>query len=190
MKSERGPRGHNNIHMAVVTTPEQFMHALAVRAICFLEQGNTTYRQAMDGNDYQATHIVAYSGSEPIGATRIRWFRDFAKIERTAFRPDYRSVRILKLCSDFIFSHVARKGYDVLITHAEPNFARVWEMVLGFERIAERPEVKYDDREPLVELVKRLKPIDDAVTAASDPKMLFRIEGHWDTPHAFENVVG
>jgi hypothetical protein len=175
--------------MAVVTTPEQFMHALAVRAICFLEQGNTTYQQAIDGNDYQATHIVAYAGSEPIGATRIRWFRDFAKIERTAFRPDYRSVRILKLCSDFIFSHVARKGYDRLITHAEPNYARVWEMVLGFERIESRPEVRFENHEPMVELVKRLAPVVDVVTASSDPTVLFRIEGHWEKPHACENNI-
>ena len=186
MKRERNPRGHNSIRMAVVTTPEQFMHAMAVRAICFLEQGNLSYEQAIDGNDYQATHILAYAGSEPIGATRIRWFRDFAKIERTAFRPDYRNVRILKICSHFIFNHIAQKGYDRLITHAEPNLARLWEMVLGFERVESRA-AKYDNHEPMIELVKRLTPVDGVVTASSDPIVMFRVEGHWETPHACES---
>ena len=188
MQGERGPRGHNAIKMAVVTSPEQFMHALAIRAVCFLEQGDMTYEQTVDGNDYQCTHILAYAGTEPIGATRIRWFRDFAKIERTAFRKQYRSARTLKLCSDFIFDHVAQKGYDLLLTHAEPSFARVWEMVLGFERVTDRPEFRYDKMEPLVELFKRLSPKEGAVNPASDPKVLSRIEGHWDAPHPFEAV--
>ena len=174
--------------MAVVTTPEQFMHAMAVRAICFMDQAETTFQKAIDGNDYQATHIVAYVEDEPIGATRIRWFRDFAKIERTAFRPAYRSPRILKLCSDFIFDHVARKGYDRLITHAEPNFARVWEMVLGFQRVEGKPLIVYQGKAPLIEMVKYLGRRDDAVTVDSEARMMFRVEGHWERPHPFETA--
>lgn len=178
----------NAIRMAVVTTPEQFMHAMAIRAICFMEQSDTTFQKAIDGNDYQATHILAYAGDEPIGATRLRWFRDFAKIERTAFRPAYRSPRILKRCSDFIFDHVARKGYSTLLTHAEPGFARVWEMVLGFQRVEAKPLITYEGKEPLVEMVKYLGPRDDALSIDSEPNLMFRIEGHWEKPHPFENA--
>ena len=49
-----------------------------------------------DGNDYQATHVIVYSGDEPIGTLRIRWFKDFAKFERTAFRKAYRNIHVLK----------------------------------------------------------------------------------------------
>ena len=56
--------------------------------------------QTIDGNDYQATHFVIYAKREPIGATRLRWFRDLAKIERTGFRPAYRNIRILKRTGD------------------------------------------------------------------------------------------
>jgi hypothetical protein len=178
----------NDIHMQVVSSAEQFMHAIAIRAICFMEDTGLTAAQAIDGNDYQATHILAYAKQEPIGATRIRWFRDFAKIERTAFRPAYRSARILKLCSDFIFDHVAMKGYDTLVTHAEPRYARVWELVLGFEPVEGRPVVVTEGHEPYIELVKRLKPAPGAITLQSHPKVLFRIEGQWDKPSAFETA--
>ncbi len=30
--------------------------------------------------------MIVYAGDEPVGTLRIRWFKDFAKIERTAFR--------------------------------------------------------------------------------------------------------
>ncbi len=179
-------RSDNDIRMQVVTSAEQFMHAIAIRAICFMEDTGLTAEQAIDGNDYQATHILAYAKQEPIGATRIRWFRDFAKIERTAFRPAYRSARVLKLCSHFIFDHVARKGYQLLVTHAEPKYARVWETVLGFERVEGRPSVLTEGHEPYIELVKRLSPTPEAITLQTHPKVLFRIEGQWDKPSAFE----
>lgn len=183
-------RSDNDIRMQVVTSAEQFMHAIAIRAICFMEDTGLTADQAIDGNDYQATHILAYAKQEPIGATRIRWFRDFAKIERTAFRPAYRSARVLKLCSHFIFDHVARKGYQLLVTHAEPKYARVWESVLGFERVDGRPSVLTEGHEPYIELVKRLSPPPDAITLQTHPKVLFRIEGQWDKPSAFETGDG
>jgi hypothetical protein len=72
------------------------------------------------------------------------------------------------------------------VTHAEVKYARVWEKVLGFERVEGRPPVQTEGHEPYVELVKRLSPPADAITLAADPKVLFRIEGHWDTPCAFE----
>jgi hypothetical protein len=176
----------NDIRVQVVTTAEQFLHVIAVRAICFMEDTGLSADQAIDGNDYQATHILAYAKREPIGATRIRWFRDFAKIERTAFRPAFRSTRILRRCSNFIYDHVAKKGYQVLVTHAEPQYALIWEKVFGFERAEGRPAVVTEGHEPYIELIKRLPPSPDAITLEVDPKFLFRIEGHWETPSAFE----
>jgi len=183
-------RNDNNIRMQVVTSAEQFMHAIAIRAICFMEDTGLTADQAIDGNDYQATHILVYAKREPIGAARVRWFRDFAKIERTAFRRAYRNPRVLKRSAHFIFDHVARKGYHQLVTHAEPRYARVWQMLLGFEPIAGRPLVATEGHEPYVELVKKLSPPADAITLASHPKVLFRVEGQWDTPSAFETNDG
>src|SRR6202012_2394034 len=76
---------HNQIRCEVVTTYEQLLHAYAIRSICFMEEHGVKAQQNFDGNDYQATHVVVYAGEEPVGALRIRWFKDFAKFERTAF---------------------------------------------------------------------------------------------------------
>ena len=176
----------NCIRMFVVTNAVQLSHALAIRSICAFEESGLTFAQAFDGNDFQATHIVAYADEEPIGATRIRWFKDFAKIERTGFRKAYRSARILKQCSDFIFNHVAQKGYSQLITHAEPKYALVWKKILGFREVEGRPAVKTGAHEPYLELVKELTVPPDAISPSSEPKMFFRTEGFWHVPSAFE----
>jgi hypothetical protein len=179
-------RSDNNIRLVVVTNSEQLLHAYAVRSICFMEETGLAARRAFDGNDFQATHIVAYAADEPIGATRIRWFNGFAKIERTAFRKAYRIVRILKQTADFIFGHVAQKGYSKLVTLAKPEYAVVWMRVLGFRKIIDRPPVFSGDGEPFVELIKDLAAPADAISIDSDPSVLFRVEGAWDVPSAFE----
>jgi hypothetical protein len=186
MSSPAAHKSDNATRLVVVTNSEQLLHAYAVRSICFMEETGLAARRAFDGNDFQATHIVAYADDEPIGATRIRWFNGFAKIERTAFRQAYRSVRILKQTADFIFGHVSQKGYSKLVTLAKPKYATVWVRVLGFRHVMDRPPVFAGDGERFVELVKDLSIPADAISIDTDPNVLFRVEGAWHVPSAFE----
>src|SRR5438045_2475825 len=146
---------HNRIRTEVVTTYEQLLHAYAIRSICFMEEHGVKAQQTFDGNDYQATHVIAYSGDEPIGTLRIRWFKDFAKFERTAFRQAYRNTHILRIVADFSFDHVARKGYEKVITHAQPKYARLWRIVFGFRNAEGKKPVYFEGHdEPYIELIK------------------------------------
>ena len=144
----------DDVKVVIVTTGEQLRDAYAVRSICFMEENGLSADQAFDGNDFQATHIAVYFRKEPIGATRLRWFSDFAKIERTAIRPAYRDPRVLRRCAEFVFSHVARKGYSTLVTHAAERHARVWIRLLGFERVENKLPVSGAALEPHVELIR------------------------------------
>ena len=181
---------HNQIHCEVVTTHEQLLHAYSIRAICFMEERGVPASHEFDGNDYQATHMVAYAGDEPVGTLRVRWFKDFAKIERSSFRQAYRDIRVLKIVSDFAFDHVARKGYDKVITHAQPKYARLWKMVLGFKKVEGKNPVFFDGHEePYIELVKELTPPPNAISERTDGTVLFRTEGYWDAPSDFETVA-
>jgi hypothetical protein len=180
---------HNQIRTEVVTTYEQLLHAYAIRSICFMEEHGVPAHHEFDGNDYQATHVIVYSGDEPIGTLRIRWFKDFAKFERTSFRKAYRNTRTLKAAADFSFDHVARKGFDKVITHAQPKYARLWRIILGFKDAGKEP-VRFDGHaEPYIELVKELTPPPNAISASTDPAVLFRIEGFWDAPSEYEAVA-
>lgn len=181
---------HNQIRCEVVTTHQQLLHAYAIRAICFMEEHGVPAQHEYDGNDYQATHVIVYSGDEPIGALRIRWFRDFAKFERTAFRQAYRNIHTLKAAADFAFDHVARKGYDKVITHAQSKYARLWRMVLGFKNAEGKKPLYFEGHEePYTELVKELVPPPNAISVSTDPAILFRVEGSWDAPSEYETVA-
>jgi len=181
---------HNQIRCEVVTTYEQMLHAYAIRSICFMEEHGVPAQHEFDGNDYQATHVIVYSGDEPIATLRIRWFRDFAKFERTSFRKAYRNIHTLKAAADFSFNHVARKGFDKVITHAQSKYARLWRMILGFKYAEGKKPIYFDGHaEPYIELVKVLTPPENAISASSDTAVLFRIEGAWDAPSEYETAA-
>jgi hypothetical protein len=181
---------HNRIRTEVVTTYEQLLHAYAIRSICFMEEHGVKAQQTFDGNDYQATHMIVYSGDEPIGALRIRWFKDFAKIERMAFREAYRNTHVLKAFVFFVFNHIARKGYDKVIAHAQPKYARLWRIAFGFRNVERKKPVYFDGHaEPYIELVKELTPPENAISKSTEATVLFRIEGFWDAPSEYEAVA-
>jgi hypothetical protein len=178
---------HNLIRTEIVTSYEQLLHAYSIRAICFMEEHGVKAAQTFDGNDYQATHVIVYADDDPIGTARIRWFKDFAKYERASFRREYRNIHVIKACAQFTFGHVARKGYDRIITHAKPKYARFWRTFLGFRNVANKQPIYFAGHdEPYIELVKDLTPPENAISNSTDPSILFRTEGFWDTPSKFE----
>lgn len=177
--------GHNSnksIRFELVTTSKQWLHAIAIRSICFMEEHGMAADWLFDGNDYMATHIVVYDGDEPIGTARIRWFKDFAKIERTSFRKAYRSIGMLKAFAAFGFDHIARKGYTRVITHAGAKYARLWKTVLGFQSSNKEPAF-FEGHEPYYEIWKDIPPAADPIGLNTSCLVLFRTEGLWDEPH-------
>ncbi len=186
----RAPHNHNLIRTEVVTTQQQLLHAFAIRAICFMEEHGVKAQQTFDGNDYQATHFVVYADEEPIGTVRVRWFKDFAKFERASFRLAWRNVEVIRNCANFVFDHVARKGFDKVITHATPKYARIWRTMLGFQTMEGKGFVHFAGHdEPYIELVKQLSLPGNVISTRTEAAILFRTEGYWDAPSEFESAA-
>ena len=180
--------GHNSaqkLRFELVTTPQQWLHATAIRSICFMEEHGMAADWLFDGNDYMATHVVIYDGDEPIGTARVRFFKDFAKIERTSFRKAYRSIPLLKAFAAFGLNYIARKGYTRVITHAGEKYARLWCVVLGFKSSTKEPAY-FEGHEPYYEIWKDIEAPADAITLETSAAVLFRTEGRWDEPSALE----
>lgn len=178
--------GSNSVRVELVDNQEKLTHALAIRAICFLEEEGLNVGLALDANDFHSTHIIVYSGAEPIGALRIRWFKDFAKIERSGMRKAYRSPRNIKMAGEFAFEHIARKGFTRVITHAKPRYAKLWMALMGFKESGKPPATYHGHLEPYIELIRDLDPPDDAIGLDTAANVLFRAEGRWDAASDLE----
>ena len=133
-----------------------------------------------------ATHIVVYSGDEPIAATRLRWFNNFVKMERTAVRKAFRNTRVLQRLGSFAVEHAARKGYTKAVTLAEAQYAKIWTRLFGWREVPQKPPTVLGDGEQYIELIREFEGAADPLTPDSDSRILLRVEGYWDQPTALE----
>lgn len=166
----------------IVTSDMQMKHALCIRAICFMEENGIPGDQVTDGNDYMSTHFVFYMDREPIGTLRARWFRDFVKLERMSFRKAYRNLDNIRSGVDFVFDHIAQKGYSRVITHAEPRYAMIWRRFFKFRPVKNKLPARLEGHgEGYLELYTDLPPHPEAISLETPADILFRTEGEWSS---------
>jgi GNAT superfamily N-acetyltransferase len=106
---------------------EDSLHAFAVRAATFIGELDVPYSEEFDGHDFSATHIIAYVGSEPAGAVRVRWLQSFAMPERLAVIQRYRGHNIGGLLLERCRQVAENRGCTLLYVQSRPADAKYWE---------------------------------------------------------------
>lgn len=172
------PRAEQAITIKVVSTADQLQQAQTIRAATFMSEQLCPYKEEYDGNDYSAQHIVGYVDGEPAATIRIRYFAQFAKLERYAVLKRFRKTAVKDEIIEFAISVVQRKGYRKVYGQAQARLRTFWK-ARGF-RIADRNiDIRYSDHD-YIEVEKILTSCPDALTTAADPMVLNRHEGNWD----------
>jgi len=165
----------------VAATPDAIAKVFALRAAVFMSEQECPYEEEFDGNDFcAATHILGLVNGEPAGVLRVRYFADFAKIERLAVLPRFRRTLISKLIVEKGIELCRRKGYRTLYGHAQKRLTGFWER-FGFRPMGKNFPLVYSDHE-YVEMQADVEPFADSITIMSDPYVIVRPEGHWDLP--------
>jgi len=176
-----------SITVSVVRTPEALAQAFAIRAQVFIGEQHCPYDEEFDGNDFCATHFVAYVDGEPAGTIRVRWFHDFAKFERMSVLARFRTTNAVKHLMDAAFETVRRKGYTKVLGYAQKRLIKYWRRY-GFAPLREDKPFNFSDHEYL-EMVANLEPHPKAVGILTDPYIAMRPEGAWDEPGILERSV-
>jgi len=179
--------GKKDIGITVARTFDDLMKVVAIRNAVYVGEQECPYDEEYDGNDFAATHLLAYIGDEPAGCLRLRFFADFAKFERVAIRKEFRKSRAaiklvqagLKLCQ--------KKGYRRVIGHAQTRLTTFWTR-FGFQPMSGRKPFFFSDYD-YIEMVAELEPDPDAVVMTVDPYVAIRPEGRWHVPGILENSL-
>lgn len=118
---------------------EDSLQAFAVRSACFIGELEVPFSEEFDGHDYDATHVIACLGDEPIGAVRVRWFESFAMVQRLAvlkhFRGHYVGWQLLDHCRTL----AEGRGCCMLYAQVLPFDTGYWEKQ-GWRRLV--PEAR------------------------------------------------
>lgn len=177
------------ISVTVARTLDDLMQVMSIRSVVYMGEQFCPYEEEFDGNDIAgATHLIARIGSQPAGVVRLRWFADFAKLERLTVLPHCRGGAVPRALLDAAFELAAKKGYRQIMGHTQVRLAPVL-MRLGKVKVrAGRKRFTFSDHE-YVETIRELTPPDDAVTIDSDPLVVLRPEGAWDRPGVLDRSV-
>src|SRR6201996_2884105 len=98
---------------------EDLSRVIAIRSAVYIGEQECPYEEEYDGNDLAATHLLVYIGDEPAGCLRVRFFADFAKIERLAIRKEFRKTRAAFQLVNASLDLCRKKGYRRAYGHSQ-----------------------------------------------------------------------
>jgi predicted GNAT family N-acyltransferase len=164
-----------------VRSLDELQMAAAIRAAVFMSEQACPYEEEYDGNDLCGTHFLLFDGTEPVGTLRVRWFADFAKLERIALLPRERGRMGLRVLLAEMFELVARKGYRRMLGQIQARLWPVWSRTFKCRLLPGRAPFWFSDYEYReIEILVPEHP--DALPMEANPYVIIRPEGAWDTP--------
>src|SRR3984893_5642201 len=175
MPSPRSPEPCVSVRVA--RTIDDFMRAAVIRGAVFIGEQKCPYDEEFDGNDFTATHLIGYVGNEPAGCLRIRYFSDFAKLERLVVRKEFRSSGLARQLVSTGVEFCRTKGYTRMCTYAQKRLVKFWGRC-GFSVPDSARELVFSDFD-YVEMVCNTTPAAATISFETDPYVVIRPEGRW-----------
>jgi predicted GNAT family N-acyltransferase len=173
-----------DISVTLARTIDDFMRVVTIRSAVYMAEQECPFDEEFDGNDFSATHLIGYVGDEPAACLRIRYFADFAKVERLAVRKEFRKTRLSFQISKAAIELCRAKGYSRIYAHAQKRLLNFFDR-LGFHQLEGGREFAFSDFD-YVEIVLDTTPHPQAISFGADPYVLIRPEGRWHEPGILE----
>ena len=159
------------------------MMVAAIRAIVFMSEQNCPYGEEFDGNDLTATNVLVLVDGEPAATMRIRYFADFAKLERLAVRSQFRNEHLATGIYAWVLEFCARKGYVKTFGQCQTRLLPWLQNAFDAKIIGE--PYHFSDHEYVPYQIDASPP-EDHLSILTSPMVLARPEGDWDMPGVLE----
>jgi predicted GNAT family N-acyltransferase len=169
-----------SVEVAIVRSMSGLAQVFALRAATFIAEQFCTYREEFDGNDFCSTQFVGSVDADPGGCIRLRYFGDFAKLERLCIRREYRGSGLKEALVEFALDHARAKNFRRVYGHARADLVPMWRE-FGFEPMPGRPGFRFANID-YVEILRELEPDETAVRLGVPAMLTTRPEGAWDEP--------
>src|SRR3981081_2906347 len=84
-----------SISIRIARDPNDLMLVTAIRAAVYLAEQDCPIEEELGADDVVSALFTGFVGTEPAACLRVRFFGEFAKVERLAARHQYRRSRVL-----------------------------------------------------------------------------------------------
>src|ERR1700694_3330390 len=169
-----------SISIRIARDPNDLMLVTAIRAAVYLAEQDCPIEEEFDGNELVAAHFIGFVGAEPAGGLRVRFFGEFAKVERLAVRHQFRRSRVSFKLVQASVDYIRRKGFKKIYGQAQDRLVKFLAH-FGGKPLGHNRKITFSDFS-YTEMVLELEPSPDALTLDSDPYVLLRPEGDWGRP--------
>lgn len=182
---------NRKMSVSVAGNFEEMIQAIAIRTAVYVGEKGWSFKEEWDGNDFTCTHLLARVEGEPAGTLRIRYFADFAKVERLAVLPDYRQKRygrrgVAFEIGDYAIEFLLRKGFRRIYGHALEDLVPFWTKIArGHIGPMENGTFECAGK-TVVAVFGELPKSEDPITLESGHYLIVRPEGQWDQPGYWE----
>ena len=178
------PPARKSVSVRVVRSMDEMARVIAIRGAVYMGEQQCPFEEEFDGNDFSATHLICHKGHEPVGCLRIRYFADFAKLERLAVRNENRNAGLASEIVGAAIELCRKKGYRVLYAHSQKRYLKFWE-AHGFTRMTGARDFSFSDFD-YTEVKLETEKHPQSIGLGADPYVIIRPEGLWDTPGILE----
>lgn len=175
------------ISVRVARSVEDLMRTVAIRGAVYIGEQECPYEEEFDGNDFSATHLVGYVDNEPAGCMRIRYFADFAKVERLVVRKEFRSSGLAQQLVGASVGLCQSKGYQRVYVYAQKRLVRFWSKC-GFAVPPDARELVFSDFD-YIEMIHVSPRKPDAISERTHPYVIIRPEGEWANSGILERSI-
>ena len=182
--SYRSGGERRSLSVTVAREFNDWLRVASIRSAVYVGEQECPYEEEFDGNDFTAIHLLGYVGDEPAACIRLRYFADFAKMERLAVRKEFRNSRISFLVVKAAVELCRIKGYRRIYGHAQRRLLSFWSR-FGAVPFPGSKEFVFSDFD-YVEVMIETEPHPDAIKIGADPFVLIRPEGRWHVPGILE----
>jgi predicted GNAT family N-acyltransferase len=174
------------ITIKLASTSDEMMQCFMLRAAVFMGEQQCPYWEEYDGNDYTASHLILYVDGEPAASIRVRWFANFAKLERAIILKRYRSYGLFLPFVHWAKEFCRKKGYPKAYLHGQRRLWPIFERD-GFRKVDDRI-FHFSDHE-YGAFACDLDVGEDAPSVTTDPMVLNRPEDQLDMPGILEESM-
>ncbi|MCF6136908.1 GNAT family N-acetyltransferase [Pseudalkalibacillus berkeleyi] len=120
------------MEVVVASSDSQKQDALKVRSKVFIDEQNVPEEEEIDQYENDCTHFVVYDGEKTIGAGRLRFVEDYAKVERVCILKEYRGSGVGKLLMQKMETVSSESSVNQLVLHAQTQAEQFYSK-LGYE---------------------------------------------------------
>lgn len=121
-----------NIKIQKVSLKEDIDICFDIRKTIFVDGQNVPLQLEIDGKDSESDHYLMMVDGNPCGVTRVRYVKDYAKIERVGILAEYQGKGLGKKLMQYVISDIQKNSNVKAVKLSAQSYAIAFYETLGF----------------------------------------------------------